>query len=112
RRVLDFDSAKVAHLEVKRGDDNFTLTRSTDEWHLILPNFRSTFVVADKTKVSQLIDELGRLEAVEYINDAPSASDLAHAGLDKPEVTANIAFSDPATKPQTVLVGKQRENKP
>ncbi len=108
RRVLDFDAAAVAKVEVKRPSENFTLQHVGDDWKLTAP----VSTPVERSKATALADDLGRLEAVEYVNDAPKAEDLAKAGLDKPQLTVRIAFSGLAKPAQTLLIGKQREKKP
>lgn len=108
RRVLDFDAAAVAKIDVKRTSEAFSLQHAEKEWKLTSP----VAADADKAKADALAGDLGRLEAVEYVNDAPKAEDLAKAGLDKPAVSASVAFAGLGKPSQTLLIGKQRENKP
>ncbi|MFL5340065.1 MAG: DUF4340 domain-containing protein [Gemmataceae bacterium] len=107
RRVLDFDLTNVARIEVQREKEKFDLQHADGEWKLTAP----TAATADKTKAAALADDLARLEAVEYVNDAPKPEDLAKAGLDKPALTVKVAFSDGKPE-QTLLIGKQRDRKP
>ena len=108
RRVLDFDAAGVARIDVKRASESFTLQQAENDWKLTAP----VAAAADKSKANSLAEDLGRLEAVEYVNDAPKSEDLAKAGLDKPALTASVSFDDTAKPAQTLLIGKQRETKP
>jgi hypothetical protein len=108
RRVLDFESGQIARIDIKQPKESFALQQDEGNWRLTAP----VMAVADKVKASSLANDLGRLEAVEYVNDAPKPADLASAGLDHPDLSATINFSDPATKAQTISIGKQRGNKP
>lgn len=107
RRVLDFSTSDVAAVEVQRANETYRLQQTDGEWKLTSPVAAS----ADKLKASNLADDLSRLEAVEYVNDAPSAEDLAMAGLDKPAVTVTVTYTDASRKPQTLLIGKERDGK-
>jgi hypothetical protein len=108
RRVLDFDTTAVASIEVHNEKEQFRLEHANDEWKLTAP----AKAPADKNKAGDLAFDLSRLEATEYVNDAPKPEDLAKAGLDKPVMTATVSFTDPAKAPETISVGKQREGKP
>src|SRR5262249_41195872 len=108
RRVLDFDSAAIAKIDIKRAAESFALQHAEGDWKLTAP----VAVAADKAKANNLADDLGRLEAVEYTNDDPKPEDLAKAGLDKPDLTAAIAFNDSSKAAQTLQIGKQRDMKP
>src|SRR5260370_2368892 len=61
RRVLDFDTAAVAKIEVQREKEQFALQQTAGDWKLTAPAAAS----ADKTKADVLADDLSRLEAVE-----------------------------------------------
>jgi hypothetical protein len=108
RRVLDFETPAVAKVDVKRADEAFVLQQTGDEWRLLSP----VATAADRGKAMDLAGELGRLEAVEYVNDNPQPKDLTDAGLDKPSLTLDIAFADDAKKPATLQIGKARDGKP
>lgn len=107
RRVLDFSASEIASIEIKRTSETYRLQQSDGDWKLIAP----VTAPADKLKAGNLADDLSRLEAVEYVNDAPKPDDLANAGLDKPALTAIVQFTDPKRKPQSVLIGKERDGK-
>jgi hypothetical protein len=108
RRVLDFETSQVAKLDVKLPKESFTLQHTNGDWKLTAP----VTAEADKLKAGDLAGDLGRLEAVEYVNDAPAPFDLLVTGLLKPELAATVTLSEQGSKPQTLLVGRQRETKP
>jgi hypothetical protein len=108
RRVLDFSTADLAKIEVKRAGEQFTLEQTKGTWRLATP----VQADIDSSKVFQLADDLGRLEAVEYISDAPTPKDLDQSyGLAQPALTAKTTFTDAKKPSQTLLVGKQRPGK-
>ncbi|HEV3144144.1 MAG TPA: DUF4340 domain-containing protein, partial [Gemmataceae bacterium] len=108
RRILDFDATQIARIDVKRAGETFTLQQANSEWKLSAP----VSAPADKNKAANLADDLSRLEAVEYVNDAPKPEDLKNSGLDSPALTATVTLADAAKPPITLLIGKQRESKP
>jgi hypothetical protein len=109
RRVLDFLSGDLAKIEVQRGDEKFVFQQDQNNWKLAAP----VQAEVDRPKVDKLADDLGRLEAVEYVSDAPPAAELENVyGLSKPSVSATVTFSKADKPTQTLLVGKQRGDKP
>ncbi|HLW68112.1 MAG TPA: DUF4340 domain-containing protein, partial [Gemmataceae bacterium] len=108
RRILEFDTAQVAKIDVKHASETYGLQQVNSEWKLTAP----VTATADKNKAVNLADDLSRLEAVEYVNDAPKPEDLKNAGLDMPSITATVTLADAAKAPVTLLIGKQRETKP
>jgi hypothetical protein len=108
RRVLDVPTAKVASIAVQRAGEGFTLTQADGSWKVTAP----VATPADASKAGTLAADLGRLEAVEYVNDAPKPEDLTKYGLDKPALSATVTFTDAAQPAKTVQIGQAREGKP
>jgi hypothetical protein len=108
RRVLDVPMAKVASIAVQRAGEGFTLTQADGTWKLTAP----VATPADVGKAGTLAADLGRLEAVEYVNDAPKPEDLTKYGLDKPAMSATVTFNDAAQPAKTVQLGQARDGKP
>jgi hypothetical protein len=109
RRVLDFSPADLAKVEVQRGGESFTLEQVKNNWRLAAP----VQADVDSLKADQLADNLGRLDAVEFVTDNAKPEDLDKVyGLAKLALTAKVIFSDDKKPAQTVLVGKQRPGKP
>ncbi|HZY85033.1 MAG TPA: DUF4340 domain-containing protein, partial [Gemmataceae bacterium] len=68
---------------------------------------------ADTVKAEQVVNNLGALEALEYVNDKPKDADLqAQYGLGKPALKVTLTFSDKKKPARTLLVGKARGGKP
>jgi len=109
RRLLDHASTNLARIEVKRPTELFALEQVNGSWRLAAPEQGDV----DSSKVFQLANDLGRLEAVEQIAEtaAPQALDQTY-GLAKPTLTAKISLSDAKKSAQTLLIGKQRPGKP
>ncbi|HXG13192.1 MAG TPA: DUF4340 domain-containing protein [Gemmataceae bacterium] len=103
RRILDFNTADLAKVEIQRGDESYALTKSDGTWKLAVPGEPE----ADRSKVTDLTDDLSRLEAVEYVSDVKPEEH----GLDKPALTVTLTFTKEDKKPQKLLVGKQRGTK-
>jgi hypothetical protein len=107
RRVLDVPSTDVAKLEVRRGDEAFTLEKKKD-WQITAP----VKAEADSFRVDQLARELSKLEAAEFITEEAKKEDLDKIyGLAKPDVTAKVVFADEKKPAETLLLGKQRPGK-
>src|SRR5205085_12241969 len=89
KRVLDFASRDLARIDITRDGKKLALEQGPEGWPLAAP----VAAEADTSKVGQLADALGRLEAAEYVNDAPKPADLGKEyGLDKPGLTATLTF--------------------
>ena len=108
RRVLDFFSTDLAKIEVKRPGESYTLEQTKGTWKLAVP----VQAEIDGSKINQLADDLGRLEAVEFETESAKPETLeAQFGLGKPTHTAIVTPSDTKKPAQTLLVGKQRPGK-
>ena len=105
RRLFEVGDAKLETVTVtKDGGPAFALGGGP-KWTLTQP----LATPADEAKAGQLAGDLGRLEAVEFVDDAPKPEDVdAKYGLAKPKYTVALGF---AGKPQTLEVGKPREGK-
>ena len=112
KRLFDFPTDDLATVAVQRGNDPQFLLQKDDKggWKLTAG---PTPAEADAAEASKLANDLGNLEVLEYVNDAPKADELeAQYGLDKPAATIRLGFAD-KTKPMRILqIGKKRDNKP
>ncbi len=109
RRVLDVNSSDLARIEVQRGNEKYALEQTKDNWKLTAPEAAEV----DGSKVNTMVSDLARLEAVEFVSDAPKPDELEKSyGLSKPAVTATLRFTQKDKPAQTVLLGKQRGDKP
>jgi hypothetical protein len=108
RRVFDFTDSGVDTLEIERPGEKIALKQDKGAWKITAPAQAD----ADRTKASQLLNSLGKLEAVEYVTESPKMDDLGKLyGLDKPALQVLVKFSDAATPAVKLLLGKQREGK-
>jgi hypothetical protein len=108
KRLFDFSASDVAKIDIDNQGKKFTLEHDKDAWRLASP----VKAEADLLKVDQLAGDLGKLEAVEYVNQTPMKDDLeAQYGLGKPSLIVRVEFSDKKKPAQTLLVGKSRGGK-
>ncbi|HJT76336.1 MAG TPA: DUF4340 domain-containing protein, partial [Gemmataceae bacterium] len=108
RRVLDFLAGDVDTIQVHRGGETVALKQADGKWRVATPAAGD----ADETKALQLADDLGRLEAVEYVTEAAKPAELeSQYGLGKPALAATVTFRDKNKPSRTLLVGKQRPGK-
>jgi hypothetical protein len=109
RRVLDFNSADLAKIEVRHSSEPFTLEQVKGTWRLAAP----VQAEVDSFKTGQLAGDLSRLEAVEYVAESAAPNKLeALYGLGKPSLSVQVTFTDAKKPAQTLLIGKQRAGKP
>jgi hypothetical protein len=112
RRILDFAFGDLAKLEVEHGKAKFCLEKDKEKWRLTAPEP----AVADASKAGQLVADLARLEAVEYVTDSPKPEDLDKLyGLTKPSLLVAVTLSkkkEGNPESQRLVIGKQRPDKP
>jgi hypothetical protein len=104
RNVLDFFPGDLAKVEVKRGDETYTLAKENANWRLTQPVSASV----DAAKVDKLTGDLGRLLVVEFVSEDPKEEELANFGLDKPTATLTLGFTDEKKPTKTLRIGKPR----
>ncbi len=85
RRLAPFDPAAARRIELATAEHTLELTAANGEWRIRRPPLR-----ADQDAVGTLLAALATLAAVEFPVPAPSAADLARAGLDAPSATALV----------------------
>jgi hypothetical protein len=108
RKVLDYDSADLARIDIRRPKDPFALEQVKDTWRLKAP----VQAEVDNFPANQLAGDLSRLEAVDFVTDHAKTADLdKDYGLGKSALAAHFTFKDGKKKARTVLVGKQRAGK-
>lgn len=115
KRLLDFNAADVAKIDIENGGKPLALVRSgasrgSEEgaWRLAQP----VKADADAGKVERLLGDLGRLEATEFIAQEPKPAELeAQYGLGKSALKARIEFSDKRKPAKELLIGKARGGK-
>jgi hypothetical protein len=109
RRVLDFATKDLDAVEVERaGQKLVALQQKDNNWKLTAP----VAADADNGKASQLARDLGNLEVIEHVTDNAKPEDLDKLyGLAKPALSVQMKFTGDK-KPETLLIGKQREGKP
>lgn len=108
RKVLDFNTSDLAKVEIQRPGEAVTLQQEQGDWKLTAP----AAAEVDKPKVGQVVDDLGRLEAVEYVAETatPDALDKTYS-LSKPALTVKLTFSDAKKPAETLLLGKEQADK-
>jgi hypothetical protein len=108
RVIFDASASDLAKIEIQRGEEKVVLEQSKDTWRLTAP----VQADADQSKSNQAASTLGRMEAVEFVNEDPKPADLDKLyGLARPAASATLIFSKAEKPAQTLLLGKQREGK-
>jgi hypothetical protein len=117
RRLFDTADLKLTTVSVTRENgEAFALAQKPKAepagsigWVLTKP----VATEADDAKVGLLTGDLSRLEAIEYLDDAPSAAELdTKYGLAKPRFVVELGFTGPNARMQKLEIGKAREGKP
>jgi hypothetical protein len=107
RKLFDFLATEVRQVEVEKGGKKLALVQEKEgKWKLTAPAESDI----DSGKGAALAEALGKLEVVEFVNDAPRQEDLDPLyGLGKPELSAVVHYLGGK---HTLYLGKQRETKP
>jgi len=82
--LLTFNEADVYSIELMRGADRISLTRTNETWNLTAP----ASIAADDSAVRQLLTHLEALSATQFVADV--ATDLDKYGLATPFVTVTL----------------------
>jgi len=88
RRILPLDAAFVNTLEIRQGDRFTTLQKlESGAWQVVYTDANGGLLTlpADATRVNELLAALTGLEAVRFVTEAPSESDLANFGMRDPQ---------------------------
>jgi hypothetical protein len=108
KRLLDFKQSDVARITIENATGKIAFEQSDGAWKLASP----VKADVDASKVEKLADDLGKLEAVEYVNQTPKKDELeAQYGLGKPALVVRVEFRDKAKPAQVLHVGKTRGGK-
>ena len=109
RRLFDAADAKLETVAVQKDETPGFALGGGPKWTITAP----VATAADEAKAAQLAGDLSRLEATEFVDDAPKPEDAdAKYGLAKPRYTVALGFTGPGAKPVTLEVGKARDGKP
>lgn len=108
RKLFDTAELKLDEVIVKKNDDVSFAIKQSPTWKLTAPLAGD----ADEQIANQIAGDLSKLEAVEYVNDKPTADDLKKYGMDKPRLSINLGFSGKNAKPTTIDIGNARDGKP
>jgi hypothetical protein len=109
KRLLDFTSDELAKLTIKHGDQAITLEQQDKNWRLTSP----TSSDVDKAVVTQLVNSLAVLEAVEYVSNKVPADQLdPDYGLGKSALSVELTVTDKKKPVKKLQIGKQRSGKP
>lgn len=109
RGIFDFVESDLDQIDVQNPKEKYALKRVKGDWQLAAP----VEAPADSRKALDLANDLSRLTAVEYVNDAPTPEQLEKDyGLAKPELSVTLAFAGKDKPPQSLQIGKQRPGKP
>lgn len=103
KNVMKFDRDKVDGIDVTAGGKTLAIAKDGGDWKITKP----VQVKADFGSVEGLISKLQSAQMKSIAADNPSPADLKKYGLDKPEVTVDLAAGSAKA---TLLVGGKAEN--
>ncbi len=86
KSIIAIDAWKVSRLRIEREGETVVLDKPGSGWQLQSP----VVAPADGPTVTDLLNELGRLEARSFVAEEPDDADLARYGLDRPAARMTI----------------------
>lgn len=86
KSLLDVDAWNVRSLRLERGAETVVLAKVDDGWKLQSP----VEAPADGPTVTDLLNELDRLQAIAFLREEPTADELAGYGLDQPAARMTV----------------------
>ncbi len=95
-RLATLDAARVARIEIVRGDSRFVFERSADRWQMKEP----LVAPADRVAVNNILDEYCPLKYDRQVEAAPR--DLSAYGLDRPQLELRL-FTSGQQKPTAIV---------
>lgn len=105
RRFMNFSPPAAGTLEVRMNDRSITLQKlESGRWQLVQTiDGNLTTRRADDRLLEGLLQHLVALEAVRFVSDAPSSSDLERYGFTDPQRTLTVRLNDGSQR--TLLLG-------
>lgn len=86
KSLLEFDPWSVGSLRIERGAETVFLRKSGDGWSLQSP----VEAPANGPLVTDLLNEIDRLQASAFLDEQPTADDLSRYGLDRPAARMTV----------------------
>jgi hypothetical protein len=100
RRIADFQRSETWRVDVEVADASYTLEKRTAlahaAWHVVSPHD----VLADSSRIDELLFELDALEATDIVEATDRA--VAEHGLDRPRLTLSV-HDKPGVSGSTVM---------
>jgi len=101
KEVFKFESKDIKTVEVKTKESTWKAVKEGENWKLTSP----VEALASKYQVDNLVDNLSRLRAKDFICEEKKSEDLKTYGLDQPEFTVKITL--PESKELTFFLNKK-----
>jgi Domain of unknown function (DUF4340) len=102
--VLTFNDADVRGIELTRGADKISLSRTDETWNLTAP----VAIAAEDSAVRQLLTNLAMFSATQFVADV--ATDLDKYGLATPAVTVTLQGESTNVLAQLLIGGLDDSN--
>jgi hypothetical protein len=90
KEILKFETKEVQTIEVKSGDLNWKASKKGENWSFVQP----LEALASRYQIENLLDNLSKLKAKEFLVEEKKLEDLKSFGLDKPEFTVSLTLQE------------------
>ncbi|MBC7364275.1 MAG: DUF4340 domain-containing protein [Candidatus Aminicenantes bacterium] len=101
KEIFKFETKDVKTIEVKTQETNWKAVKEGENWKLTSP----IEALASKYQVDNLVDNLARLRAKDFVVEEKKPEDLRNYGFDQPEFTVRITM--PESKELTFFLNKK-----
>ncbi len=101
KEIFKYEAREVKAVEVITRENTWKAVKEGENWKLIMP----VEALASRYQVDNLVDNLARLRAKDFVVEEKKPEDLKNYGLERPEYTVKISL--PESKEITFLLGKK-----
>jgi hypothetical protein len=99
RKIMDFSTSDLARIKIKRGKEELTFEKETEErWRILPMNLRGS-----NDQISKLVSTVKDLKVVDFVDDSPT--DLKIYGLSSPDVIIEVQRKE--KEPLILKLGKR-----
>lgn len=106
RHFMEFSPERADAIEIRFDESSLSLQRlESGRWQVVhSENGNLLTMAADEKRVEHTLQRLSRLEAIQFVSDAPSAADLERFGFNEPQRRIAIRLRDGQSR--TLIIGQ------
>jgi len=99
RKIMDFSTSDLSQIKIKRGGEDITFEKETEEkWRILPMNLRGS-----NDQISKLVSTVKDIKVLDFVDDSPA--DLKKYGLSSPSVIIEVQRKE--KEPLILKLGKR-----